>query len=223
MTYEDVKADTKETMREVENKAKETWRKADGDESVSDKVANAGDDVRDALGNAGDELAAPRATLTTRPTIGPPDPAPHPVTPPPVTTGGGVFLSAASDPSGPRPAVARTTRRTRRRHPSRPRQLVRTGRSGDRAWPGTADRLPSRPRPASGTTDRPGPQFRLEGGIAEPAHVLPRPSGPDHQVEEQGEREQEWRGDDHETGRGIRREHIRGPPPHVDEGPEGGR
>jgi hypothetical protein len=56
MGYEDVKADAKETMRNVDNKAKETWRKADGEESLSDKVANAGDDMRDALGNAGDEF-----------------------------------------------------------------------------------------------------------------------------------------------------------------------
>ena len=46
MGYEDVKADAKETMRNVDNKAKETWRKADGEESLSDKVANAGDEMR---------------------------------------------------------------------------------------------------------------------------------------------------------------------------------
>jgi hypothetical protein len=56
MTWEDVKADTKETMRDAENKSKEAWRKSDGDESLSDKVADAGDDVRDAIGNAGDEI-----------------------------------------------------------------------------------------------------------------------------------------------------------------------
>jgi hypothetical protein len=56
MGIEKIKADTKETMRNVDNKAKETWRKADGNESPSDKLANAGDDVRDTLGNAGDEM-----------------------------------------------------------------------------------------------------------------------------------------------------------------------
>jgi hypothetical protein len=56
MTYEDAKANVKESVREVDNKAKEAWRNADGEESLSDKVANAGDDVRDTLGNAGDEL-----------------------------------------------------------------------------------------------------------------------------------------------------------------------
>ena len=47
MGVEDIKADAKETMRNLDNKAKEAWRKADGEESLCDKVANANDDVRD--------------------------------------------------------------------------------------------------------------------------------------------------------------------------------
>jgi hypothetical protein len=56
MGYEDVKADAKKAMREVDEKAKETWRRADGEESLSDKAANLGDDIRNELGNAGDDL-----------------------------------------------------------------------------------------------------------------------------------------------------------------------
>src|SRR5207253_7917967 len=56
MSFDDLKADAKEGLRDVNNKGKETWRKADGEESLSDKIANAGDDIRDAAGNAGDEM-----------------------------------------------------------------------------------------------------------------------------------------------------------------------
>ena len=34
MGFEDVKADAKETGRDLGNKAKETWRKADGEEKI---------------------------------------------------------------------------------------------------------------------------------------------------------------------------------------------